>query len=101
MDEVYDKARLDELTDGAVTVLRQAVLRPLDELYAQMVAGYLTVQFPDTPELARIVLACAQMMAALGADEVHGALVVGILGRTGLQLLDGEHPPAGAAPAAP
>jgi hypothetical protein len=92
----YDKAALDAMTDGAITVLRDAglFLLPLHREYADKVAGYLAVQFAGVPELPRIVLACAQMMAALGAEEINGALVVGILGRTGLQLQDGEAPRA-------
>ena len=86
----YDKAALDEMTDGAVSVLREVELMPLHQQYARLVSGYLAVQFPGAPELPRIVLTCAQMMAALGAEGVSGAVVVAILGDTGIRLLDGE-----------
>ena len=76
------------MTDGAVTVLREVTLMPLHAEYARKAAGYLAVQFPGVPELARIVLACAQMTAPLGAEEVNGAVVVGILGAAGIRLLD-------------
>ena len=83
----YGKAELDAMTDSAAETLRGALpLPPLNAEYANVLAGALAVQFPDAPDLARIVLACAQHLAPLGAGGTHGAVMVSILGAAGLQL---------------
>jgi hypothetical protein len=84
----YGKAALDAMTDKITETLREALplLPPLNAEYAAKVADALAVQFAGTPDLPRIVLACAQHLAPLGAEGIHGAIMVHILGAAGLQL---------------
>lgn len=86
----YTKAELDAMTDKAAEAVREGTLDDLQALYADKVAGYLAVQFPGTPGLHRIVLACSQYIAALGVEGVPVATVVHILGAAGLRLEDGQ-----------
>jgi hypothetical protein len=87
----YDKAALDAMTDKGAEIMRESLpLPPLLAEYAGTVAEYLAVQFPDSAELPRIVLACAQYMSALGAEGVGSATLVRILGAAGLKLGDAQ-----------
>lgn len=88
----YDKAALDAMTDKCAEIVRESLpLPPLLAEYADTVAECLAVQFPDSAELPRIALACAQFMSALGAEGVGSATLVRILGAAGLRLgEDGE-----------
>jgi hypothetical protein len=88
----YDKAALDAMIDRCAGIVRESLpLPPLLAEYADIVAGCLAVQFPDSAELPRIALACAQHMSALGAEGVESATLVRILGAAGLKLADADH----------
>lgn len=84
----YDKAGLDAMTDKTAETIRSDFppLPPLHARYANEVAGYLAVQFPGTPDLARIVLACTQFLSPLGAEDATATSAVAILGAVWLQL---------------
>ena len=81
------RKELDAITEGAAGILRDAgELPPLQAEYAETVAGYLAVQFPDVPELSRIVIACASYVSALADSGVSGPAMMLILGVAGLRL---------------
>ena len=84
----YTKAELDAMTDGATEFLRSFQLDGPRAEYARQLAAMFAVQFPAAPELPRIVIACAQGIAALGAEQVHSTVIVNILGTAGVRLQD-------------
>ena len=84
--EQYTKLQLDAMTDGAMALLGDIPLDDLQADYAARVAHYLSVQFPDVPELPRIVQACAQYMSAIGGAELPSPVLVLILAATGLRI---------------
>jgi hypothetical protein len=96
MDD-WGKEQLDSVVGQAVETLRGERLSLLEEQYAALTADLLARQFPDVPDLGRVVVACAQHMAALGAQGAHSAVLVNVLGHTGLHLIDGapEEKPGG------
>lgn len=85
----YTKAELDAMVDKAAETVREAPLSSLKAQYADTVAEALAIQFPGIPDVPRIVLACAQHMAALADAGVPAVSIVHILGAAGLRLEDG------------